>query len=413
MPRSSGTQPRPRRARACAGPGARRRCRRARPALSTCRCRPMTAPQQRGLAGAVAPDQRDDLAVADGQVDLAQGLGLAVPGGQPPDLERSVGSAMVARHPPAQVGRDDPLVGAHLRRRGPRRARPRTAARSPGRRASRRRACCGRRARRCARSATRLTRAMVRSTSSTPMPAVGSSSSSSRGSSASARASSRARFWPYARSPASTPARSASPTCSSRSIGARAEPAHLLLGAPEPVARAPVGEARASSTWSTSGHLVEQAGDLERARHAEVDDLLRAEPGDVLVAEVDRARGGGEEAGEQVEQRGLAGAVGPDEGVHAALGDVRSTWSTALKPRNSLVRPTLRRATRAVEVTGPFPISMLLDAGVRCRPGSRSPLCERSHVRRHPVDSDNWRRGSGNLSAESGRCRWRKVQRRA
>ena len=72
--------------------------------------------QQRGLAGAVAPDQGDDLAVADVEGDVAQRLRLAVPGGEPPDLEAvASASAMVRRHPSVpEVGRDDPLVGAHL-----------------------------------------------------------------------------------------------------------------------------------------------------------------------------------------------------------------------------------------------------------------------------------------------------------
>ena len=103
--------------------------------------------------------------------------------------------------------------------------------------------------------------------------------------------------------------------------GAWAELAHLLLGAPEPVAE-PGRRGQRELDVVDEGHLVEQAGDLERAGHAQVDDLLRAEPGDVAVAEVDRARRGRQEAGEQVEQGGLAGAVRPDQGVHAALGDV-------------------------------------------------------------------------------------------
>ena len=54
---------------------------------------------------------------------------------------------------------------------------------------------------------------------------------------------------------------------------------------------------------------------------------------------------GREEAGEQVEQGGLAGAVGADEGVHAALGDVEvDPLRPRAKPRNSLVSARVRRS---------------------------------------------------------------------
>ncbi len=64
---------------------------------------------------------------------------------------------------------------------------------------------------------TRPISSTVRSTSSTPIPAVGSSSSSRWGSSARARASSRARLRPYGRLPACSWARPARPTRSSSS----------------------------------------------------------------------------------------------------------------------------------------------------------------------------------------------------
>ena len=71
-------------------------------------------------------------------------------------------------------------------------------------------------------------------------------------------------------------------------------------------------------------HLVEEAGDLERPGDPEVGDLLGLATGDVLAAEQDLARGRREEAGQQVEQRGLAGAVGADERVDGALGDAEA-----------------------------------------------------------------------------------------
>ena len=121
--------------------------------------------------------------------------------------------------------------------------------------------------------------------------------------------------------------------------GAWAELAHLLLGAPEPVAE-PGRRGQGQLDVVDEGHLVEQAGDLERAGHAEVDDLLRAEPGDVAVAEVDRARGGRQEAGEQVEQGGLAGAV-------------RARPGRARCPRRRRGRPPRPRRTRGTPWSAP------------------------------------------------------------
>ncbi len=57
---------------------------------------------------------------------------------------------------------------------------------------------------------------------------------------------------------------------------------------------------------------------LERAGHPERGDAVRSEPGQLRVPEPDRAGGGAGQTGEHVETGGLAGAVGPDEGVHGA-----------------------------------------------------------------------------------------------
>ena len=93
------------------------------------------------------------------------------------------GRAQPWSSPPSvpEVGRDDPLVGAHLlvgplgeHRTGLQHRHP------VGERADDVHVVVDE-ARRCGPLATRLTSAMVRSTSSTPMPAVGSSSSSSAG----------------------------------------------------------------------------------------------------------------------------------------------------------------------------------------------------------------------------------------
>ena len=67
------------------------------------------------------------------------------------------------------------------------------------------------------------------------------------------------------------------------------------------------------------GEMREQAVDLEGAHKPAPHPLLGAERGDVLAAEQDLAAVGAQHPGHQVDQRGLAGAVRPDQRVaHAA-----------------------------------------------------------------------------------------------
>src|SRR5208337_3953843 len=69
------------------------------------------------------------------------------------------------------------------------------------------------------------------------------------------------------------------------------------------------------------GQLRKDFGDLERARHAETDPALRRYAGDVAAVEQDRAGGGRDEAADQIEESGLAGAVRADYGTQLALLD--------------------------------------------------------------------------------------------
>ena len=140
------------------------------------------------------------------------------------------------------------------------------------------------------------------------------------GSSAIAMASSSARFWPYASDEAGAPARSASPTCSSSSMARSLNVGHAGDRAPPLLAhagRAGEGELEVLA----QRHRLEEARDLEGARDAERCDLLGGPAGDVLAVEQDGAGRRREEAGEQVEERGLARSVGSDEGVDRAAGD--------------------------------------------------------------------------------------------
>jgi hypothetical protein len=61
------------------------------------------------------------------------------------------------------------------------------------------------------------------------------------------------------------------------------------------------------------GHLVEGTQFLKRPADAEPADLVRAQPGGVAPVEPHAAGVGKGEAGDQVEQRRLAGAVRPDD----------------------------------------------------------------------------------------------------
>jgi hypothetical protein len=72
-------------------------------------------------------------------------------------------------------------------------------------------------------------------------------------------------------------------------------------------------------------HVVERAevaidaGDLERAREALARALRRRQAGDVLAREADVPRVGPQVARELADERGLACAVRPDDGVRLAL----------------------------------------------------------------------------------------------
>jgi hypothetical protein len=68
----------------------------------------------------------------------------------------------------------------------------------------------------------------------------------------------------------------------------------------------------------------EHVGALERAREAQVRDAVRRRAGDVLAVEEIWPDVGAKVAGEQVEERGLAGAVRADDRVQRAASIARS-----------------------------------------------------------------------------------------
>jgi hypothetical protein len=67
------------------------------------------------------------------------------------------------------------------------------------------------------------------------------------------------------------------------------------------------------------GEIREELADLECAREAELHAAMLAKRGHALVADVHIAAAGRQRAREQVDERGLAGAVGADERMARAL----------------------------------------------------------------------------------------------
>src|SRR6267378_2307037 len=147
--------------------------------------------------------------------------------------------------------------------------------------------------------------------SSMPMPAIGSSRSSSRGRVASAMATSSWRCSPCARLPARTFILSLRPTSSSTWRAGRVS-----------------AESLRASRQKRERDILEcrepgiDAGDLERARQAFTRALRRRKRGDVLAREADAAGVGAQVSRELADEGGLAGAVGSDDRVRLALGDM-------------------------------------------------------------------------------------------
>src|ERR1043166_8085683 len=156
-------------------------------------------------------------------------------------------------------------------------------------------------------------------------PAIGSSSRISLGSVISARPSSSSFFWPPERSEAGASiTRVRLSRCArQRALGQLGLPAsrdaspedggHEILAGLAVAVEEEVLEHREAR---------EAAGDLERAYEPGLGDAIGAPAGDVAAGEEDTAGLGRDQAGDAVEDRGLAGAVGADQaGDGAGLDD--------------------------------------------------------------------------------------------
>ena len=136
----------------------------------------------------------------------------------------------------------------------------------------------------------------------------------------------------------------------------------------EPNSPARMRACRPTITFSTRGHRREQADVLERPRHAQRRDLVRPRAGDVRAVELDLAQRRLVEAGEHVEERRLAGAVGPDDRDDRALGDLEGDVVDGdeaaedlrhVRRRGAAPRRRLRRRARARAVGAAGVVSLM------------------------------------------------------
>src|SRR6202171_1316162 len=112
----------------------------------------------------------------------------------------------------------------------------------------------------------------------------------------------------------------------------------------------PVGDAKRPHRIATVGEhrvlkvlqhrqLWKDVGDLERAAYPKTGELVWAAPGDVDAAENDFACIRADLTGQEIEQRRLAGAVGPDHGVAPAFEDIKAHTVDRLQPAEPLAAP--------------------------------------------------------------------------
>ena len=107
---------------------------------------------------------------------------------------------------------------------------------------------------------------------------------------------------------------------------------------------APHHEFRRPQALDRQQHVVEhgefrkQAGDLERARHAERGAPVARPVGDILAEQQDLPGRHRIDAGDQIEQRGLAGAVRADDGLAVARHDAQRDVARGLQAAEALAQ---------------------------------------------------------------------------
>ena len=164
-------------------------------------------------------------------------------------------------------------------------------------------------------------------------PPVTSSSSSTRGSVASARASSRRLRWPVESVPRVREGLVAEPDPLEQRVGPRARVPHVA-GAREGAHHDVVDHA----------HPRERPELLERARDAQPAHAVRGEAGEPLAVQAHLARVGMIEAADDLEQRGLARPVRPDDAHQLARRDLEGDLAVGDDAAESLGDAAERRA---------------------------------------------------------------------
>jgi hypothetical protein len=96
----------------------------------------------------------------------------------------------------------------------------------------------------------------------------------------------------------------------------------LLAGSTPEAERMSVMRLRGERDVVGGRKIRQQAGDLERTRQPEPAALIGRQPGDVAAGKMNRTGIRHQLPGQLADQRGLAGAVGADDGVQFAPGDI-------------------------------------------------------------------------------------------
>ena len=180
------------------------------------------------------------------------------------------------------------------------------------------------------------------------MPAAGSSSSSTRGSRRERQRDLQQPLLAVGKLARRVAASRSSRSCAS--MRARLVDLRALLRDADchQTPPSPSRSQQASTTDSSTVRPGKQRVDLERARHAALDARVLRQAGDALVAQEDLARARRQHAGQQVDERGLAGAVRPDERVARAGREARALTSLLrLECAPKCLRQALRCAARA------------------------------------------------------------------
>src|SRR5438445_2098166 len=199
--------------------------------------------------------------------------------------------------------------------------------------------------------ATRLISAEMRSTSSCPMPAVGSSSSIISGSSASVVAISRARLRPYGSSTAGVRAKAARPTASIRSTARPFRPASTRSGR-QKSNEAPRLRCSATRTFSSTerwGNTAEIWNERTRPSRA-----MSAGRDPVISRPLKRMRPrvGVRKWVNKLKQVVCPAPLGPMSAWIVPRRTRSRTSFTATNPRNSFVSPSVSRMTSPA-ISGP------------------------------------------------------------